>query len=129
MSAKLEITDVYAREILDSRGNPTLEAEVAVQNNETKETVRARADVPSGASTGQFEATELRDGGSDYHGKGVKKAVANVNGKIASLLIGKDGLHQNRVDEQMIDLDGTQNKSSLGANAVLGVSMACARAS
>ena len=128
MSAKLEITDVYAREILDSRGNPTLEAEVAVQNNETKETVRARADVPSGASTGQFEATELRDGGSDYHGKGVKKAVANVNGKIASLLIGKDGLHQNRVDEQMIDLDGTQNKSSLGANAVLGVSMACARA-
>ena len=128
MSAKLEITDVYAREILDSRGNPTLEAEVAVKNNETKETVRARADVPSGASTGQFEATELRDGGSAYHGKGVKKAVANVNGKIASVLIGKDGLHQNRVDEQMIDLDGTQNKSSLGANAVLGVSMACARA-
>lgn len=128
MSAKLEITDVYAREILDSRGNPTLEAEVAVKNNETKETVRARADVPSGASTGQFEATELRDGGSAYHGKGVKKAVANVNGKIANLLIGKNGLHQNRVDEQMIDLDGTQNKSSLGANAVLGVSMACARA-
>ena len=123
MTAKLEITDVYAREILDSRGNPTLEAEVAVRNSFTKETVRARADVPSGASTGQFEATELRDGDRAYHGKGVRKAVANVNGKIAKLLIGKDGMCQNCVDEQMIEMDGTQNKSSLGANAVLGVSM------
>ena len=128
MTAKLEITDVYAREILDSRGNPTLEAEVAVRNSFTKETVRARADVPSGASTGQFEATELRDGDRAYHGKGVRKAVANVNGKIAKLLIGKDGMCQNCVDEQMIEMDGTQNKSSLGANAVLGVSMACAKA-
>lgn len=128
MSVRLEIIDVYGREIMDSRGNPTVEAEVMVENSETGEAVCARADVPSGASTGQFEAVELRDGGEEYHGKGVKKAVSNVNGKIAQLLIGKDALQQNRVDERMIELDGTQNKSSLGANAVLGVSMACARA-
>lgn len=85
--------------------------------------------MPSGASTGQFEAVELRDGTKDYHGKGVTKAVSNVNGKIAPLLIGKNAMLQNRIDERMRDLDGTQNKSSLGANAVLGVSMACARAS
>ena len=128
MSTRLEIIDVYAREIMDSRGNPTVEAEVTVENELTGEAVCARADVPSGASTGQFEAVELRDGGKDYHGKGVKKAVSNVNGRIAQLLVGKDALHQNRIDEMMIELDGTQNKSSLGANAVLGVSMACARA-
>lgn len=128
MLARLEIIDVYAREIMDSRGNPTVEAEVVVTNEETGEAAQGRADVPSGASTGQFEAMELRDGGSEYHGKGVKKAVSNVNGKIASVLVGKDGLKQNRIDELMIELDGTQNKTSLGANAVLGVSMACARA-
>ncbi len=129
MAAILKIMDVYAREIMDSRGNPTVEAEVTVENQETGALVCGRADVPSGASTGQFEAMELRDCDKDYHGKGVKKAVSNVNGKIAHLLEGKDALKQNRVDELMIELDGTQNKSSLGANAVLGVSMACARAS
>lgn len=128
MSARLEIIDVHAREIMDSRGNPTVEAEVTVENAVTGETVCARADVPSGASTGQFEAVELRDGGKAYHGKGVGKAVSNVNGRIAQTLIGKDALYQNRIDEMMLELDGTQNKSSLGANAVLGVSMACARA-
>ena len=128
MSARLEIIDVHAREIMDSRGNPTVEAEVTVENAVTGETVCARADVPSGASTGQFEAVELRDGGKAYHGKGVGKAVSNVNGRIAQMLVGKDALYQNRIDEMMLELDGTQNKSSLGANAVLGVSMACARA-
>lgn len=128
MSARLEIIDVYAREIMDSRGNPTVEAEIAVENVSTGETVCARADVPSGASTGQFEAVELRDGEKAYHGKGVRRAVSNVNGKIAHLLVGKDALMQNQVDEMMLELDGTKNKSSLGANAVLGVSMACARA-
>jgi enolase len=128
MSARLEIIDVYAREIMDSRGNPTVEAEVVVENGHTGEVVYAWADVPSGASTGQFEAVELRDGEKAYHGKGVQKAVANVNGKIAQALIGKDALKQNQIDEQMLALDGTKNKSSLGANAVLGVSMACARA-
>lgn len=129
MSARLEIIDVYAREIMDSRGNPTVEAEVVVENEHTKEVIYAWADVPSGASTGQFEAIELRDGEKAYHGKGVQKAVANVNGKIAQALIGKDALKQNQIDEQMLALDGTNNKSLLGANAVLGVSMACARAS
>ena len=129
MSARLKIIDVCAREIMDSRGNPTVEAEVTVEHSETKETFRARADVPSGASTGQFEAVELRDGEKAYHGKGVCRAVANVNGKIAQLLSGKDAMLQNQIDESMIELDGTKNKSSLGANAVLGVSLACARAS
>ena len=114
MSARLEIIDIYARQIMDSRGNPTVEAEVTVENEETGEVVRARADVPSGASTGQFEAVELRDGTKDYHGKGVTKAVSNVNSKIAPLLIGKNAMLQNRIDERMRDLDGTQNKSSLG---------------
>ena len=98
MSARLEIIDVHAREIMDSRGNPTVEAEVTVENAVTGETVCARADVPSGASTGQFEAVELRDGGKSYHGKGVGKAVANVNGRIAQMLTGKDALYQNRID-------------------------------
>lgn len=128
MSAELEILDVYAREILDSRGNPTVEAELTIENTQSKETVCGRADVPSGASTGQFEAVELRDDEKAYPGKGVRKAVANVNGKIAKQLIGKNALMQNRIDEMMIELDGTKNKSSLGANAILGVSMACARA-
>ncbi len=127
MSARLEIIDVYAREILDSRGNPTVEAEVSVENEATGEVFRARADVPSGASTGQFEAMELRDGEKPYHGKGVQRAISNVNGRIAQLLTGKDALMQNRIDELMTELDGTQNKSSLGANAILGVSMANAR--
>ncbi len=128
MSVRLEIIDVCAREILDSRGNPTVEAEVTVEHQQTGVTATGRADVPSGASTGRFEAMELRDGDRAYHGKGVKKAVSNVNGRIADALTGKDGLKQNVIDGIMLGLDGTQNKSSLGANAVLGVSMACARA-
>ena len=128
MSAELEIIDVYAREIMDSRGNPTVEAEVTIENAENGEIICAKADVPSGASTGQFEAVELRDNDKAYHGKGVRRAVANVNGKIARQLIGKNAMMQNRIDEMMIELDGTKNKSSLGANAILGVSMACARA-
>lgn len=129
MMENLNIIKVTGREILDSRGNPTVEAEVTVEVESTGRVVQGRADVPSGASTGQFEAMELRDGGRDYHGRGVTKAVSIVNGKINKLLTGRNALLQNRIDELMIELDGTETKSSLGANAVLGVSMACARAS
>jgi enolase len=119
----LRITHVHAREILDSRGNPTVEVDVALSGN-----ARGRAAVPSGASTGEREALELRDGDkSRYGGKGVRRAVANVNSEIARALIGRD-LDQRAVDQTMIALDGTPTKSRLGANAVLGVSMAFARA-
>jgi enolase len=114
---------VVAREVLDSRGNPTLECEVLLEDGST-----GRAIVPSGASTGQFEAVELRDGGERYGGKGVRKAVANVNDTIASALIGEEALEQREIDRMLLELDGTPNKASLGANAVLGVSMAVARA-
>ena len=118
------IEDVWAREILDSRGNPTLEAEVTLETGET-----GRAAVPSGASTGENEAVELRDGDkSRYLGKGVSQAVNNVNDKIAYELEGLDSLDQTIVDETMLALDGTENKSSLGANALLAVSLANARA-
>jgi enolase len=117
------ITDVYAREILDSRGNPTLEAEVI-----TEDGYIGRAAVPSGASTGAYEATELRDGGKRFCGMGVKKAVDNVNGPIADKLIGMNVLNQCEIDSVLIRLDGTPNKSNLGANAVLAVSLACAKA-
>jgi len=118
----LRVTHVHAREILDSRGNPTVEVDVALERN-----ARGRAAVPSGASTGQREALELRDGDqSRYGGKGVRRAVANVNGEIAKALIGRD-LDQRAVDQTMIALDGTPTKSRLGANAMLGVSMAFAR--
>jgi enolase len=119
------IVDVHAREILDSRGNPTVEAEVTLGDGS-----RGRAAVPSGASTGEHEAVELRDGDQQrYLGKGVQNAVGNVNARIADALQGMDATDQRRIDDTMIDLDGTPNKSKLGANAILAVSMACARAS
>jgi len=118
------ISDVYAREILDSRGNPTIEVEVWTEGGGY-----GRAGVPSGASTGAFEAVELRDGDkSRYLGKGVMTAVDNVNNIIAPELIGRDSLEQVSIDKMLIELDGTPNKGKLGANAILGVSMACAKA-
>ena len=119
------ITDVYAREILDSRGNPTVEVEVELEDGTV-----ATAAVPSGASTGMFEAVELRDGVKErYLGKGVQKAVENVNEIIAQAIIGEEASDQVYIDELLISLDGTENKGNLGANAILGVSMAVARAS
>lgn len=123
MSLYLTITDVKGREILDSRGNPTIEAEVIVEHS-----IRGRASVPSGASTGKFEAVELRDGETRYFGLGVKKAVKNINTKIKECLVGKNVLEQGIIDRILIEADGTDNKSNLGANAMLGVSMACAKA-
>jgi len=123
---KIEITNVKARQILDSRGNPTIEAEVFVKRN--GEIFTGKAAVPSGASTGAFEAVELRDGGAEYNGLGVLQAVKNVNEIISKEIIGRDAFGQLAIDEKMIALDGTKNKSNLGANAILGVSMACARA-
>jgi len=117
------IKEVKAREILDSRGNPTVEVEVKLDNS-----IIGRAAVPSGASTGAFEAAELRDGGKRYLGKGVQIAIKNVNEKLAPLVVGLKAEDQRNLDEQMIKLDGTKNKSSLGANAILGVSLATARA-
>jgi enolase len=127
MSVKLRIVDVHAREILDSRGNPTVEAEVTVEKEVGGKQYTGRAAVPSGASTGRFEAVELRDGETRYFGLGVTKAVNNVNTKIRDALMGKDAFCQGEVDRILIDLDGTDNKSNLGANATLGVSMACAK--
>src|SRR6185503_2215460 len=119
------ITRIHAREILDSRGNPTLEAEVTLSGGAT-----GRAAVPSGASTGVHEALELRDGDkARYLGKGVTKAVASVNGVIADALFGWDATEQKAIDAELLSLDGTPNKSKLGANAILGVSLAVAKAS
>ncbi|MEM8635270.1 MAG: phosphopyruvate hydratase [Pseudomonadota bacterium] len=118
-----EIIDVFAREILDSRGNPTVEAEVTLSDGAV-----GRAAVPSGASTGAYEAHELRDGDERYSGKGVLKAVGAVNGEIANELVGLDATEQRLIDELLIEVDGTENKSRLGANALLGVSMAVAKA-
>ncbi|MBR5489786.1 MAG: phosphopyruvate hydratase [Oscillospiraceae bacterium] len=124
MKQYFEIVDVLAREILDSRGNPTVEVEVTLDDGTV-----GRAAVPSGASTGIFEACELRDGDkSRYLGKGVLKAVDNVNGEIAEAMIGLNVLDQPSIDRILIELDGTPNKTRLGANAILGVSMACAKA-
>lgn len=117
------IIKIHARQIFDSRGNPTIEVDVVTDNG-----VLGRAAVPSGASTGEHEAMELRDGGKAYLGKGVLKAVENVNTKIAEELLGMSIFEQNLIDQRMIDLDGTPNKSSLGANAILGVSLAVAKA-
>ncbi|WP_353085203.1 phosphopyruvate hydratase [Flavobacterium sp.] len=117
------IIKVHARQILDSRGNPTIEVDVITENG-----VLGRAAVPSGASTGEHEAVELRDGGKAYMGKGVFKAVENVNTKIAPELLGVSVFEQNLIDQLMIDLDGTANKGNLGANAILGVSLAAAKA-
>ena len=120
----MKIQNIKAREVLDSRGNPTVEAECILENG-----VRGRAIVPSGASTGEHEALELRDGDKKrYLGKGVMKAVNNVNTIIAPALLGQDATLQSRIDQMMIGLDGTKNKGKLGANAILGVSMAAARA-
>ena len=117
------IINVHARQILDSRGNPTVEVDVTTENG-----IMGRAAVPSGASTGEHEAVELRDGGNTYMGKGVLKAVENVNSTIAQELLGISVFEQNAIDQMMIDLDGTKNKSKLGANAILGVSLAVAKA-
>jgi enolase 1/2/3 len=118
-----EIARIHARQILDSRGNPTVEVEVALRSG-----ARGRAAVPSGASTGEFEATELRDGGEAWQGKGVTRAVANVNGEIAAALAGMQAAEQEALDRTLIELDGSANKSRLGANAILGVSLAAAHA-
>jgi enolase len=118
-----QIEHVHARQILDSRGNPTVEVELSVRSG-----AWGRAAVPSGASTGEFEATELRDGGSDWMGKGVSKAVENVNGEIATAIRGQDASAQAALDRTLITLDGTANKSRLGANAILAVSLAAAHA-
>ncbi|WP_418639336.1 phosphopyruvate hydratase [Winogradskyella sp.] len=117
------IINVHARQILDSRGNPTVEVDVTTENG-----IMGRAAVPSGASTGEHEAVELRDGGDTYMGKGVLKAVENVNSTIAQELLGVSVFEQNAIDQMMIELDGTPNKSKLGANAILGVSLAVAKA-
>ena len=107
------IIDIHARQIFDSRGNPTIEVDVVTENG-----YLGRAAVPSGASTGEHEAVELRDGGKDYMGKGVLQAVENVNGKIADALLGVSVFEQSMIDKVMIDLDGTHNKASFGANAI-----------
>jgi enolase len=117
------IIAVHGREILDSRGNPTIEVDVVLESGDS-----GRAAVPSGASTGQFEAVELRDGGERYGGKGVETAVENINERIAEAVVGLDAQDQRAIDEIMIELDGTPNKGELGANAILGVSLAVARA-
>src|SRR5918993_677459 len=127
----MKITHVHGREILDSRGNPTVEVEVTLDSGGAGSgnmVARGRASVPSGASTGEREALELRDGDkSRYLGKGVRNAVANINGEIAAAITGKE-LSQRQLDEAMIALDGTPTKSRLGANALLGVSMAAMKA-
>ncbi len=117
------IVDIHARQIFDSRGNPTIEVDVITENG-----FLGRAAVPSGASTGEHEAVELRDGGDAYMGKGVLKAVENVNGKIAGTLLGVSVFEQEEIDRIMLELDGTKNKAKLGANAILGVSLAAAKA-
>jgi enolase len=118
-----QIDKVHARQVLDSRGNPTVEVELVLRSG-----AAGRAIVPSGASTGEFEATELRDGGAAYGGKGVTNAVANVNGEIADAVSGRDATDQAGLDKALVELDGTPNKSRLGANAILGVSLAAAHA-
>src|SRR4051812_2587990 len=117
------IESVHGRQVLDSRGNPTVEVEVALDSG-----ARGLAAVPSGASTGEYEAVELRDGGDEYGGKAVGKAVSNVNGELAKAVQGADPTDQPELDGTMIELDGTSNKGRLGANAILGVSLAAAKA-
>lgn len=127
MSLTIKITDVHAREILDSRGNPTVEVEITAETETTGKKITARESVPSGASTGKFEAIELRDGDKEYFGLGVQKVVEHVNTKIKETLLGMNVLDQALIDRRMVELDGTDNKGSLGANAILGVSLACAK--
>lgn len=123
MMKYVPITDVFAREIIDSRGNPTVEVEVCLEDD-----ICERAAVPSGASTGEHEAVELRDGGERYNGKGVLKAVTNVNEKLSDELIGLPVFNQHQIDKTLLKIDGTENKGNMGANAILGVSMAVAKA-
>lgn len=127
MALTMKITEVHAREILDSRGNPTVEVEVTAETETTGGKTTARESVPSGASTGRFEAVELRDGDREYFGLGTKKVVDHVNTKIREALLGMNVLDQALIDRRMVELDGTDNKGNLGANAILGVSLACAK--
>ena len=127
MALTMKITEVHAREILDSRGNPTVEVEVTAETETTGRKTTARESVPSGASTGRFEAVELRDGDREYFGLGTKKVVDHVNTKIRDALLGMNVLDQALIDRRMVELDGTDNKGNLGANAILGVSLACAK--
>jgi enolase len=127
MSAYATIIDIHGREILDSRGCPTVEVEVRAQVGQTGRICTGRGAVPSGASTGQFEAVELRDGEQRYFGLGVETAVAHINTRICPELVGVNVLDQTAIDRRLIDLDGTENKENMGANALLGVSLACAR--
>ena len=127
MSLEAKIVDIHAREILDSRGNPTVEVVVTAETETTGKKVSARESVPSGASTGRFEAIELRDGEPRYFGLGVQKVVDHVNVRIREALLGENVLNQARIDRIMVELDGTDNKGNLGANAILGVSLACAK--
>lgn len=128
MKRYMQITGIHGREILDSRGNPTVEAEVTLTDTMSGRRFAGKAAVPSGASTGRFEAVELRDGETRYFGLGVKKAVNNVNTKIKEALTGRNGLNQVEIDRLLMETDGTDNKGNLGANATLAVSMAVARA-
>ncbi|MDO5416714.1 MAG: phosphopyruvate hydratase, partial [Lachnospiraceae bacterium] len=123
MDERFEIAAVYGREILDSRGNPTVEAEVVLEGGAC-----GRAAAPSGASTGQHEAVELRDGGERFQGKGVQKAVGSVNTVLAEVLMFEDARDQKNIDRMLREADGTENKGKLGANAILSLSMACAKA-
>ena len=127
MALTMKITEVHAREILDSRGNPTVEVEVTAETETTGRKTTARESVPSGASTGRFEAVELRDGDREYFGLGTKKVVDHVNTKIREALLGMNVLDQALIDRRLVELDGTDNKGNLGANAILGVSLACAK--
>ena len=122
MYSFLPIRDIYAREILDSRGNPTVETEVLAGTDTV-----GRSAVPSGASTGQYEAVELRDGEARYAGKGTEQAVSHVNAELARVVIGKNVLEQSKLDQALIRTDGSPNKQNLGANALLGISMAAAK--
>ena len=127
MSLSIRITDVHGREILDSRGNPTVEVEVTAQTETTGRKTVGRESVPSGASTGRFEAIELRDGEERFFGLGVSRVVDHINKRIRQELVGMNVLEQVKIDRKLVELDGTDNKGNLGANALLGVSLACAR--
>lgn len=127
MSLKVIILEVHGRQILDSRGNPTVEVEVTAQREDNGIKYTGRESVPSGASTGRFEAIELRDGEKEYFGLGVRNVVEHINNRIQQELIGMNVLDQVRIDRKLVELDGTDNKGNLGANALLGVSLACAR--
>ncbi len=127
MSLQVKIVDVHGRQILDSRGNPTVEVEITAETETTGKKISAHESVPSGASTGRFEAIELRDGSKEYFGLGVLKVVEHVNTKIREALLGKNVLCQRNIDRILVELDGTDNKGNLGANAILGTSLACAK--